>query len=55
MNSIFKDDSELVRLICSKKVFPNVKNEVADIVKKSAIQPVQSKENALVVGKIDKT
>ena len=44
MNSIFKNDNELVRLICNKKVYPNVKNQVYDIVKKSAIQPLDVKE-----------
>lgn len=54
MNSIFKDDTELVKAICSKKVYPNVKHEVADIVKKSAVQPPISKENMNLATKTDK-
>lgn len=55
MNSIFKNDSELVKLISSKKVYPHVRAEVVDIVKKSAIQPLEVKENvSLTVTKIEK-
>lgn len=55
MNSIFKNDSELVKLISSKKVYPHVKGEVVEIVKTSAIQPFESKENiALTVNKAEK-
>lgn len=53
MNSIFKNDSELVKLISSKKVYPHLRAEVVDIVKKSAIQPLEAKENlTLTVTKI---
>lgn len=43
MNSIFKNDSELVKLISSKKAYPHARGEVVEIVKKSAIQPMGSK------------
>jgi len=49
MNAIFKNDSELVKAIASKKVYPHVKPEVVEIVKKSAAQPLESKENQVLV------
>lgn len=45
MNSIFKNDSELIKTISSKRVYPNCKPEVIDIVKKSLSQPFDCKEN----------
>lgn len=45
MNSIFKNDCELIKTISNKKVYPNCKPEVIEIVKKSTIQPFESKEN----------
>jgi hypothetical protein len=43
MNSIFKNDCELIKTISNKKVYPNCKPEVIDIVKRSAVQPLASK------------
>lgn len=59
MNSIFRNDCELIKTISNKKVFPNCKQEVVDIVKKTAVQPIltasASKENILLsVGKPEK-
>lgn len=55
MNSIFKNDCELIKTISNKKVYPNCKAEVIDIVKKSTVQPFASKENiALPLGKAEK-
>jgi hypothetical protein len=55
MNSIFKNDCELIKNISNKKVYPNCKPEVIDIVKKSAIEPLASKENvATPLGKLEK-
>ena len=51
MNSIFRNDCELIKTISNKKVFPNCKQEVVDIVKKTAVQPIApsaSKENILL-------
>jgi hypothetical protein len=45
MNSIFKNDSELIKTISSKRVYPNCKAEVIDIIKKSLSQPFDCKEN----------
>ena len=46
MNSIFRNDTQLVSLICSKKAYPHVKSETCDIVKKSASQPLEIKESS---------
>lgn len=59
MNSIFRSDCELIKTISNKKVFPNCKQEVVDIVKKTAVQPIippsASKENVLLqIGKPEK-
>jgi hypothetical protein len=48
MNSIFKNDADLIKLITSKKVYPHLKSELVDIVKKSAIKPLESKENTII-------
>lgn len=40
MNAIFKNDAELIKTIASKKVYPHIKGEVIDIVKKSVVQPL---------------
>ncbi len=49
MNSIFRNDCELIKTISNKKVFPNCKQEVVDIVKKTAVQPISAtKENILL-------
>lgn len=37
-----------MRLITSKKTYPHVKGEIVEIVKKSAIQPFESKENIVL-------
>lgn len=56
MNAIFKNDSELVRLLSSKKVYPHVKEEILEIVKKSAVNPLESKENIVLnLGKGEKS
>jgi hypothetical protein len=59
MNSIFRNDCELIKTISNKKVFPNCKQEVVDIVKKTAVQPIiapsATKENILLpIGKPEK-
>ena len=58
MNSIFRNDTQLVSMICSKKTYPHVKNETCEVVKKSAIQPIEikdSKENVSnLLKKVDK-
>jgi len=43
MNSIFKNDCELIKTISSKKVYPNCKPEIIEIVKKSAIKQIETK------------
>ena len=43
MNSIFRNDNQLVNMICSKKVYPHVKTETCEVVKKSATQPLEVK------------
>jgi len=43
MNAIFKNDAELMKTIASKKVYPHMKEELREIVKKSAVQPLESK------------
>jgi hypothetical protein len=43
MNSIFRNDNELVSIITSKKVYPNVKEEVCETVTRSAVKPLESK------------
>jgi hypothetical protein len=53
MNSIFKNDCELIKTISNKKVYPNCKPELLEIVKKSAVQPLATKENILLP--VDKT
>ncbi len=46
MNLIFKTDTELIRAISNKKVYPNCKSEVLEIVKNSSVQPLkETKEN----------
>jgi hypothetical protein len=55
MNSIFKNDCELIKTISNKKAYPNCRPEVIDIVKKSTVQPLATKENiVLAVAKTDK-
>lgn len=48
MNSIFKNDCELIKTISNKKVYPNCRPEVIDIVKKSTVQPLATKENIVL-------
>jgi hypothetical protein len=48
MNSIFKNDCELIKTISNKKVYPNCRPEVIDIVKKSTAQPLATKENIVL-------
>ena len=48
MNSIFKNDTELIKAISSKKVYPHVKNEIVEIVKRSAAHPIDTKENVVL-------
>ncbi len=43
MNNIFKSDCELIKTISNKKVYPNCKPEMIEIVKKSSAQPFASK------------
>lgn len=40
MNAIFKNDSELVRMLTAKKAYPHVKSELVDTIKKSVLQPL---------------
>lgn len=45
MNSIYKNDAELIKTISSKRVYPNCKPEVIEILKSSISRPFDSKEN----------
>jgi hypothetical protein len=40
MNAIFKNDAELMKTIANKKVYPHIKGEVVDTVKKSVVHPL---------------